>query len=596
MQNDMRPNTSSLLVLGSTWVAVAFPTWLTASSLPSTSFPTQIAAVLGWGVLVAVVGGFLGADPSRWPNADRHAGSGLFAVLLVLAMLGAGSAAGALVRGSPWPIALSRIGLLIASGVVLVTGYRAGAAASPAHGGGRAAPFAAAFLWSLLVAGGVNAAIAVVQATAPEWTDGFWMAGMRGDDRPAGNIRQPNFLATQVLWAIAAAAALCEMRRLPVTVFVGFTVLLLPVVVLTGSRIGFVAACLLTVWGGVDRRMSRATRWTLCAVPLLLLLDGLAIEAWSRAGGGGRVRPLSVASGRYAMWADTLSMIAADPWWGVGMGEFNFAWTLTPSARRSDETFTHTHNLFLQWAVETGLPATLAMVALLAHGLRRMLHRARIAGGDEGVVRRCAVVVVGVVLLHSQTEYPLWFAYFLLPAAFAMGLALSPMAQPAAAPATRDVCGAKRRLCGLSICGLLLILGGAGAIHDYRRVAAIYSPPDAALPEAQRIAEGRKALLFGHHADRLAGTLSPKGERDLQPYRRAVHEMLDLRLLMSWAQALDENGETDRARYVAARVREFDGPIAQSFFVRCDKPRTPSEPLPFQCTPPARQFGYRDFR
>ena len=35
------------------------------------------------------------------------------------------------------------------------------------------------------------------------------------------------------------------------------------------------------------------------------------------------------------------------------------------------------------------------------------------------------VVVVG---LHSLLEYPLWYAYFLLPTAFALGLALAPEA------------------------------------------------------------------------------------------------------------------------------------------------------------------------
>ncbi len=62
-------------------------------------------------------------------------------------------------------------------------------------------------------------------------------------------------------------------------------------------------------------------------------------------------------------------MIWHDPWTGVGLGEFNFAWTLTPFARPSGETFTHAHNLFLQWAVETGMPLTLLMIALLVYAL-----------------------------------------------------------------------------------------------------------------------------------------------------------------------------------------------------------------------------------
>ena len=309
---------------------------------------------------------------------------------------------------------------------------------------------------------------------------------------------------------------------------------------------------------------------------------------------------MNVASGRYAMWAETLKMISTDPWWGVGFGDFNFAWTLTSFARPRDETFTNAHNLFLQWAVEAGLPLALVLVALLSHAMRRAVQGARVADGNAGVVRRCMVVLVGVVLLHSQTEYPLWFAYFLLPTAFAMGLALSPTAPldalPSAASDRSDHDSAQRISTRLSIAGLLLMLGAAAAIYDYQRVAAIYQPAEDAATEERRIADGRRSVLFGHHADRLAGTLSPKGMRQLEPYRRAVHEMLDMRLLMAWAQALDENGDIERARYIAARVREFDGPVSQGFFVPCERPGTPAEPLPFQCTPPVRRFDYRDFR
>ena len=42
-----------------------------------------------------------------------------------------------------------------------------------------------------------------------------------------------------------------------------------------------------------------------------------------------------------------------------------------------------------------------------------------------GVAQRSAFVMVLLMALHSQLEYPLWYAYFLLPCAWAWGFALA---------------------------------------------------------------------------------------------------------------------------------------------------------------------------
>eukprot|EP01036_Dinobryon_divergens_P001191 gene1191-1559_t len=75
-----------------------------------------------------------------------------------------------------------------------------------------------------------------------------------------------------------------------------------------------------------------------------------------------------------------------------------------------------------------------------------------------------------------------------------------------------------------------------------------------------------------------------------------THSLLDSRLMMDWAQALAESGHVDKARYVAARLREFRNPAAEEFFAVCSVPSAGAEaPLPFQCTPPAGRLTWRDF-
>jgi len=67
-------------------------------------------------------------------------------------------------------------------------------------------------------------------------------------------------------------------------------------------------------------------------------------------------------------------------------------------------------------------------------------------------------------------------------------------------------------------------------------------------------------------------------------------------LMIAWAKALNESGDTERARYVAQRLAEFHNDAAAEFFAPCaDKPPR-GVPLPFQCEPPPRPFTYADFR
>ncbi len=66
-------------------------------------------------------------------------------------------------------------------------------------------------------------------------------------------------------------------------------------------------------------------------------------------------------SGRWSIWRDTLVLIARNPWLGVGFGEFNFAWTLTPFPDRNPQFFDHTHNLPLHLAVELGVPLAVVL-------------------------------------------------------------------------------------------------------------------------------------------------------------------------------------------------------------------------------------------
>jgi hypothetical protein len=139
-----------------------------------------------------------------------------------------------------------------------------------------------------------------------------------------------------------------------------------------------------------------------------------------------------------------------------------------------------------------------------------------------------------------------------------------------------------------------MALAALAATADYLRVARIFTPVAGAAPLAQRIADGQASLLFGHHADYAAATTAARPSQALPAFERAAHHLLDARLLGAWARALDEAGDAERARYLAARLREFRRPDAQAFFKVCDAPSGSALPS-FPCEPPSAALTWRDF-
>lgn len=560
---------------------VVVPAALLSYSLPpSSTFLNQAAAVIGWGawlLYLATVGG-VGAV---------RAGPGSVSMLAAMALIGLG----ALLSWSlhlPAPLALSSFTLIVA-----VAGVALFAATLPPTSSAQA--FQALCL-ALVIAGGLSALIGAIQILAPALAGGPLVALAPQDSRAVGNLRQANHLSSLLLWSVVAAIWLGERRAMRRSVAFLLSGVCVFGIVLSASRTGMVGVVVLALWGLLDRGQSRPTRTALLLTPLLYGLLWAGLDAWSQAAqaefaGSSRFNAGGdISSSRFAIWRDTLGLIAAHPWLGVGFGEFNFAWSLTPFPQRPGAFFDHTHNLPLQFLVELGLPLGLGVLVLLAHALWRAFRSARDAHGPDAGVRRAALVMVLLMVLHSQLEYPLWYAYFLLPTAFAFGLSLRAGNAEPAAPSRASAL----RL-AMQAGAALLLAGGAASVYDYMRVAAIFESNDT-IPLAQRISDGQRSWFFAHHAHYAAATIEEHPSRAMPSFGSATHYLLDTRLMIAWATALNESGDVERARHIAQRLREFRNADSREFFAPCAAPPAKGQPLPFQCTAPTRRFDHRDFR
>jgi O-antigen ligase len=124
---------------------------------------------------------------------------------------------------------------------------------------------------------------------------------------------------------------------------------------------------------------------------------------------------------RLQAWLIALRVFAGAPMAGIGTGEFAgaaFESGLAPSLTHLGEVWTSPHNLPLHLLAETGLVgAVLVLGGLCVWGWQ--------AAGrywtDRQVASWWIIAAVGIEMIHSLTEFPLWNAHFLGVTALLIG-------------------------------------------------------------------------------------------------------------------------------------------------------------------------------
>lgn len=576
-------------------LAVLLPTLLAAHEPPSVTFYNQALAVLGWGLFVAALGSLPRVRPQGPAGMAAMALSGMLGVVAIEAF---GSA---FVWGQlPAGLGLMGGGMSLAAVLTLWAGWRSG------HGPHREA-VQEVFFGALTAAGCAGMVLALIQAFHPAWTDGVLIAEPTVPGRAVGNLRQPNHFSTLLVFACCGVAWMGARGRL-ISAWAASLLMAFFIggIVLTASRTGMIGMGILTLWGVMDKRLPRVLRWTLIGAPVIYGLLWGGMWLWAHAdqtvkfAAEARLHDKSdISSSRFKIWANVLDMIRAHPWFGVGYGEFNVAWTLSAFPTRPIAFFDHTHDLPLQWAVEFGLPITVLLLALAAWGLWQLFKGlfvevpADTSPGQASAfstVGACSVMVA-IAAVHSLLEYPLWYSYFLLPTAFAWGLGLAARTTQEAQPTV-----ARHGGNGMLAGGALMAVLACWCAADYQAAVNIYAPRAGAGPLDQRIVFGKKMLWWGYQAD-YADVTSLDDEDPSKPpaaFKRTLHNLLDARLMAAYARSLAEHGDIDKARFVVQRLKEFRNPIGDEFLSVCKTQPEPGEERAFQCEPPAKSYSWRE--
>ncbi len=576
----MRRLSRSIALPGLLAIAAALPPLVAYALQPVASAFNQLSGLLCWGAVVVVLAmrpGQRRIPPAAW-------------ALMVL--LGAALATPQRAT-APWTLPLINAGFLIESLVLMLCTARL----APAD---RELTFRGLAL-GLLVAGVLSVVVCLLQVLAPGWTGNALVAYSGLVGRAIGNVRQPNLLASLLVCAAVAAVYCAERggwaergRGWWLSATLGALVL---GVVLSASRTGLLGVALLLLWGVLDRRLSRLSRWALMTTPLMLALCFGLMSAWAHFGAhafGAETRLSTegaTSQSRMLIWRDVWTLALQHPWLGVGWGELNWAWTLSPFPDRKSTFLDNAHNLPLHLAAELGFPLALLVLGLLGWSLWQIVKGIRDEGGAEGpessLMLRSGLLLLLVVAIHSLLEYPLWFVYFLMPCAAVLGLCVPPNAKAGEMRANSPV---------LALAGLILVWATTSAAREYLAISKMY------LPSATRqmtvfegIATVQRSFFFRDHGDYAAAITLAPGPYSLQSAQRAGHRLIGGQLLKAWAEALHATGHEDQARYLAARLKEFRLPEYQTWFAACNAVPA-GRSVPFQCATPQGRYDYTSFR
>jgi O-antigen ligase len=318
----------------------------------------------------------------------------------------------------------------------------------------------------------------------------------------AGNLAQSNHLANYLWMGLASTVYLRAQKHLGNTAFATLAIALIACASLTGSRSVLLYAAGLSVlaaWAAwryryaVLREIFLLTLF-LCLTTALLQIAFSSIEFGKTLGatisGERFYQEVGSTSARLQLWRTGLAIFIDRPWLGAGIGQFPWQAYLLMGAQ-PDGTFIggaeHAHNLLIDLLAEFGLFAPLI---ILTGAFRWWIAFSRQAWR---AAHWWLAAVLLVLAMHSQLEYPLWYAYFLGIAALLVG-----------AGSSTEIYPKNTRLSWPAI-ALILLLGGLTLFNlffDYRKLEHALNW-QLQPPESQPTWHGTLDTLSRLHGDSL---------------------------------------------------------------------------------------------
>lgn len=281
------------------------------------------------------------------------------------------------------------------------------------------------FLFLTVLIGALGSfAIQLLQWTKADTGSFFWLFVPAPSRRFYANLGQPNQLATLQCLGVIACFWFSRhgLLKAPVAMFLSMCLAL--GIALTESRTTWVVIfCVAIILLLVNRKIKFEKKiiygmlgWVAFYVVCILLLPHITVLI-GRSENIQELRGVSTSELRLEYWWKLLHIQMNMPWYGYGWMQTSFAqFVENPFDMVSDGTFRHAHNFFMDIMNYVGI--YLGLLLIISFLLFITCVTLKIKKIDQLVVF-LFLVPVGV---HSLLEYPLHYAYFLLPVGLVLGV------------------------------------------------------------------------------------------------------------------------------------------------------------------------------
>lgn len=240
--------------------------------------------------------------------------------------------------------------------------------------------------------------------------------------RPYANFAQPNNFATFLCLGLMANLYLYEKKDINGICGSLLAIFLLFGLALTQSRTPWIFSICFAiwwVWKTYDLKVLFSKKKLLFFISVyfvfLLLLPFLSkflgvittADIVSRASNGYL---------RLPMWHQMLIAIQHEPWLGYGWNQVSIAQIKVFLDYPTTEWIEHSHNILLDLIIWNGIPLGIGIILGFSCWLYQL---SKLAASIEIII---ALAMIGSVLVHAMLEYPLEYAFFLIPVGFLLGL------------------------------------------------------------------------------------------------------------------------------------------------------------------------------
>lgn len=418
-------------------------------------------------------------------------------------------------------------------------------------------------LAALLVAAAlISTLIAILQWLRLEATLGIFAAERGPSMRPFGNLGQPNHLATLTLVGIVLSCGLFARRYLNAWQLGAVIAVLSFGLILTESRTGILTAALIGAGSLAGRRYIQViggwkaiAGWWALLLGLLLAWRPLNETLFLQAA---RDAEISQDTARMVMWRQAVSAIAESPWIGYGWRQTAVAQKTGANAVEGSLATEYAHNLALDLILWMGIPAGVFLIGLIGYWMIRAAMRINCA---QQLLLFLALVPLAV---HSLTEFPFAYSYFLFPAGWMLG-ALS--TQQNIGPAAFD--GVRLKLARVTTALILTMFATVSAWtafeyikaeEDYRvmrfELRNVGSNPVAyAAPELFLLDQISEMLKLGRMVP-----YPGMPQEDIERLRKGSTTFTWAAVHMSYSMALALNGQPAEASRQLHTLRSLYGP------------------------------------